>query len=328
MRAIATIAIIGIAVSASAADLESWRKDFAQRRGALPDCKATVTEEFIVKNPKPPENDATGLSVSWGADNGKRKVVLAYTHGKVSVYCEQRFGKDIPGLDQDFKYIQDGEKAYAMVSGGSQGTIDKVQDFRIWWSPDAMFGYVDRNGKAWDSVVPTDATITEGETPKIQWDSGGDKREVTCDKNFGGQVASWALKHNGTNIISGSVSASVKTPFGVMPTTVTTIWYDGGVETKRLVSTVEYSTEKPTAKDFDRGWKEGAFIRDNITRQLGKWHNGQFVVDQASTDVFNRPFSPWVPLFLGGVAAVFFVGTGFAVRRVARRRRSPSAVKP
>ncbi|MCC7230547.1 MAG: hypothetical protein IT203_09135, partial [Fimbriimonadaceae bacterium] len=102
----------------------------------------------------------------------------------------------------------------------------------------------------------------------------------------------------------------------------------GGVETKRLVSTVEYSTEKPTAKDFDRGWKEGAFIRDNITRQLGKWHNGQFVVDQASTDVFNRPFSPWVPLFLGGVAAVFFVGTGFAVRRVARRRRSPSAVKP
>jgi hypothetical protein len=327
MRALAAIAIVGIAVSASAADLESWRKDFAQKRGALPDFKAVVTEEFIVKNPKPPEKDGLGITLSWGADNGKRKTTIAYTKGKVAVSTPQRFGKDVPGLRQDFKYVQDGEKAYATVSGGTQGTVDKAADFRIWWSPDAMFGFLDRQGSPWETLVPSDATITEGDVTKIRWEKGDETHEIVLDKALGGQVTSWALMRGGSDVMRGTVNTSTTTALGPMPATVTTVWYDGGTETKRLVSTIEYSTEKPTAKDFDRDWKEGALIRDNITRQLGKWHNGQFVVDQASTDLFNRPFSPWTPLFLGGVAAVFFVGTGFAVRRVARRRRSPGAVK-
>ncbi len=316
--AVPVIAIL-LAAPAYGQDLEAWRHKLIESRERLPAFKCVADEEFHVRQESSALQDPGVMELSWGDRNAHRQTLLAYSGGKVSVSCEKRSGRDVPDVEQDFRYLINGDKAYSAVGHGYQGTIDSPEEFKVFWMPDALMGYFMRDGRPWDVVVPSDATLNASqEVQTVRWGYGSGEMRLDCDPSTG-VVRSWALERGGNLVVRGSLGASRQVQGAELPSDALTVWYDKGQEVKRLTTALQYEGT-PQSNDFVMHWGKKGLVRDNITHKIYRIVDGKLVLDPVFTEALNQKYGLASPLFIFGFAGLCVVGSAITLKRRSKKR--------
>jgi hypothetical protein len=249
-------------------------------------------------------------SLAWGTEAGQREILGQVDGHKLKVKFST---PDVRQLDGRFHerstefLVKDGI-VHMALSGGRQGVMDKLSDFRLLNCPESLRGFhCDAGNEYLDVFTNHNSEVTEKNgfiTVDCQELRRGGKYVFDPSKDF--QCIKWA-----TSLEKGEVKEWINFKGHMVPKRVETITDDFFGAKRTVICKVEYS-DLASEGIGEVSWKDGAWVKDNIEKKIYRVVGKGLAVDEQATNLLNKAIlmdriKTFVGLFLTLLGALLVV---------------------
>lgn len=227
----------------------------------------------------------SNTTLSWGTSAGTRVIVGKVQGSRLyAKFLTPNVNTGIGTFERTTEFLITEGTVRMALSGGRQGVIDKMADFRLVELPNSMRGFHFGSGNEYFDVFNESNTDVSGSNGLISVDCSDTRRKgvYVFDSNKDNQCISWEAQGESGKVVEWTefeghsvprkVVSTIDDFFGARRTTTCTTTYD-----------------KLAPDGFgDVTWSEGSWVKDNITKKIYRVQGKALVIDEQGTALLSK----------------------------------------